>query len=85
MQQAQQQQEKIQQQQFAEHLHKQDEVKKHQVNTAKHADEVEIHGKDKHSGEGSGHKKQHSHTGDDEKNTEKDGATESEHIIDIKI
>jgi hypothetical protein len=86
LQQAQQQQEKAQQQQFAEHLHKQDEVKKHQVNATKHADELEIHNKEKQSNKGSAHEKRREHSHEDDKDNEKENAKQSQdHMIDLTI
>jgi hypothetical protein len=86
LQQAQQQQEKAQQQQFAEHLHKQDDVKKHQVNATKHADELEIHNKEKNPNKDSAHKKHHEKSHEDVKDNEKEHTEHSQdHKIDITI
>ena len=85
LQQSQQQQSKVQQQQFAEQLHKQSGLKERQVNASPHADEVTIRNKEKDAGKGRQDKEKHGKSGESPSDNKKQQPASPEHIIDIKI
>lgn len=87
LQQNQQQQSKIQQQQFAEQLHKQSETKNRQINSSPHAGEVLIRQKERDADKGSPSKRERQQNGSDSAKLNREnetGTSENEHIIDIK-
>lgn len=86
LQQARQQQPKIHEQQFAEKLHKQDEIRDRQINSTPHGDEARVQNRERGARQSPQHQKSNSKPGKQIKAENTKKSTEaSDHIIDIII